>query len=152
MRRTLLFAAALLSSCGESDGQEPESCDLETAVVTAADGEPALDCGSVALADTLAAWQTARACALDALSGAQSFRLVWEEDSLDGLTQRAVVMPLVADDGALELVGFFRETDGRSRAGSNRCESVIIREDCDVSVGDMCLDCVAAGEWVEICG
>jgi hypothetical protein len=143
----LLFCAA---ACGEravEPYQDPSACDIERAVEDAAeDAEPeTIDCGFVVLSHDLARWEAAHDCATAALTAGDPVQLIWQPEALDSTGYVAVV-------SADEITRFsYDDYQGEITFASQSCSEVRVVADCEVAVGDMCLQCIGRGDPTQIC-
>jgi hypothetical protein len=146
------------SSSSGSDSGEPETssssgalvCDIVDVVEAAAVGkrEP-VDCGFVHLADPLVAWDATHDCVVENFDSDSAFTAVAELQGIDS----EVFLGYAGSVGEEYVASqFFSDSFGGAVtiSGTTPCEIGVVAG-CVVSVGDLCLECVAPPAPVTIC-
>ncbi|HET6583573.1 MAG TPA: hypothetical protein VFG69_08995, partial [Nannocystaceae bacterium] len=139
------------SGAASSTSAAPGECAFAAAVDEAlADSPvPATDCGAVGLDDDLAAWEAARQCARDAALDQTSYEVSWQWQ--DGAMVRDAAIAAVIG----EVFATYRFDDDAAMSTSSitvtTCTGIGVENECEVGVGQMCLDCLDPGDPTELC-
>ncbi len=142
-------------NCEGSTGEVPTgTCDMEQTACDIADDSKVvpIDCGVATLADDLAHWQQVHDCALDNASTQDGFKAVFDLQGIDSQPRRAYV-------GQVGFVYALSELDqdlgglGDPLATITQrpCTGLTFTPDCQVGVGQLCIQCLSSGRPGIIC-
>lgn len=134
---------------GDSSGETgPPACEPWQLICEFTGDTPdQIDCGIVGDNDDLASWQAAAECALDAAAMQVGFKVMGQVGGIDSILSQAYGAPT---GGIWAPVHVFHDSFGPS-ATRYDCADIDDEPGCQVSVGDLCLRCVDAGEPELVC-
>jgi hypothetical protein len=139
------LAADESSSTTEGEPTGPEcigGCALEALACHAANfgNEVAIDCGLVTLGDDLATWQAAHDCARDAFEAGAAAFVIAQVQGFDSLLLDA----LLRSNDPTQIAHLHYDGWGTGGTLAYLCDDIAVVPDCEVYVGNICLECVAA--------
>ena len=141
--------------CDGSTGEVPTvTCDMEQTACDIADDSKVvpIDCGVATLADDLAHWQDVHDCTLDNAASQNGFKAVFDVQGIDSQPRRGYVgqvgfaYALSELDQDLGGLG-----DPLATITQRACTGLTFTPDCQVGVGQVCIQCLASGEPGIVC-
>ena len=148
------FVTIALIGAGCDDADDSSDCSLES-VLDDAETPGTLDCGSLTLGDSDAAFQAVSDCVSSAALSKAPFRAIWEIEGIDSELREAYLGHL--DAGVFEIVAYHWDSDvtgvgdAEPQAFGTRCLSFTAADEpCDSLREDLCFVC-APGEVADQC-